>query len=165
MTNSDLKLTGTRRHGLRALLAAVVIGSAALATAGVVEARGMFGGEALDPVERNHRIEYGVNRALSKVDATDEQKKKITAIVQSASTDLRSLRQKRMDTRKAMREAMEAPTIDRAKLEKLRGEQMQVADAASKRFVQAMTDAGEVLTADQRQKFFKNLEEHRGLRR
>lgn len=165
MTETISLTTGTRRQGLRVALAALFAGGVAIAAAPAAHARGFWGGDSLDPVELNRRIEYGVGRALTKIEATDEQKKKVTAIVQSASADLKGLREKHMEGRKAMREAMEGATIDKARLEKVRGEQVQLADAASKRFVQAMTDAGEVLSADQRQKFFKQMEERRGMRR
>jgi hypothetical protein len=54
---------------------------------------------------------------------------------------------------------MQAPTIDKAKIETLRQEQMKVSDQGSKRFTQALTDAGDVLSAQQRQAFFKNWSE------
>jgi len=37
---------------------------------------------------------------------------------------------------------MQAPTIDPARIEQIRAEQMKVADASSKRFTKALTDAG-----------------------
>jgi hypothetical protein len=54
------------------------------------------------------------------------------------------------------------PTIDPAKIEGLRVEQMKVADEASKRFTKALIDAGNVLSAEQRQAFFKAWNEHKG---
>jgi len=45
-----------------------------------------------------------------------------------------------------------APTIDRAALEQVRVAQMQSADARSRRTLQAMADAAEVLTPEQRAK-------------
>ncbi len=54
-----------------------------------------------------------------------------------------------------MRAALEAPTIDPAKIEQIRVEQMKIADDSSKRFTKALTDAGNVLNASQRQAFFK----------
>jgi Spy/CpxP family protein refolding chaperone len=45
-----------------------------------------------------------------------------------------------------------APTIDRAALEQARVARMQVEDARSRRIVQAMADAAEVLTPEQRTK-------------
>jgi Spy/CpxP family protein refolding chaperone len=62
----------------------------------------------------------------------------------------------RVQNRKAMQEALQAPTIDAAKIESIRAEQMKLADASSQRFTKALTDAGNVLTAQQRQAFFKN---------
>ena len=62
----------------------------------------------------------------------------------------------RVQNRKAMQEALQAPTIDPAKIESIRAEQMKIADESSKRFTKALTDAGNVLTVQQRQAFFKN---------
>jgi uncharacterized membrane protein len=45
-----------------------------------------------------------------------------------------------------------APTIDRAAIERLRADQIALADAASKRITQAVADASDVLSADQRRK-------------
>ena len=57
---------------------------------------------------------------------------------------------------------MQAPTVDKAKVEAIRAETMKVADDSSKRFTKALTDAGDVLNASQRQAFFKSwsLREH-----
>jgi Spy/CpxP family protein refolding chaperone len=45
-----------------------------------------------------------------------------------------------------------APSIDRSAIERLRAEQMGLADTASKRIAQAVADASEVLNPDQRRK-------------
>ena len=47
-------------------------------------------------------------------------------------------------------EAMTAPSIDRARLESLRAEQIKSFDETSKRLVTAISDAAEVLTPEQR---------------
>jgi len=55
--------------------------------------------------------------------------------------------------RAARREALallSAETIDRAAIEHLRAEQLQLAEAGSKRLVVALADAAEVLTQEQR---------------
>ena len=54
---------------------------------------------------------------------------------------------------------MQAPTIDPAKIEQIRAEQMKMADDSSKRFTKALIDAGNVLNASQRQAFFKTWSE------
>jgi Spy/CpxP family protein refolding chaperone len=73
---------------------------------------------------------------------------------------MKPLRDQRLANRKAMQEALQAPTIDPAKIESIRAEQMKIADESSKRFTKALTDAGNVLTAQQRQAFFKNWNHH-----
>ena len=45
-----------------------------------------------------------------------------------------------------------APTIDRTAIERLRTEQIALADQASKRIAQALADAADVMTPDQRRK-------------
>ena len=52
-----------------------------------------------------------------------------------------------------------APTIDRAAMERLRAEQVALADSVSKRITQAFADAAEVLTPEQRQKVAGRLTE------
>ena len=160
---SDIKLIGTRRKSLTTIMAALLAGSMAATAGGVAYAR--TDGKAFDPAQFQQRIEKRVDKALSSTDATADQKKKITEILQTAFKDMKPLHDKRVENRKAMVAAMEAPTIDPAKIEALRVEQMKVADDSSKRFTKALTDAGNVLSASQRQAFFKNWSEHRGWRR
>ncbi len=50
-----------------------------------------------------------------------------------------------------------APSIDRVALEALRAEQMQRADAMSKRVLAAVADAAEVLTPAQRVRFAEHM--------
>ncbi len=85
-------------------------------------------------------------------------------IVQATFKDMKALRDQRVENRKAMEAAMQAPTIDPAKIEQIRAAQMKIADDTSKRFTKAMIDAGNVLNASQRQAFFKNWGERFGKR-
>jgi protein CpxP len=97
-------------------------------------------------------VEHAVKYVLSDVDATSEQKAQVTSILQATATDLRGLIEQHRTARTQFREALSAPSIDRAKLETLRVEQMAVADQASKRFLQGIEDSAEVLSPDQRVK-------------
>ena len=103
-----------------------------------------------------------VDGALSKTDATAEQKKKVAEILQSAMKDMKPFRDQRVENRKALEAAMQAPTLDAARIEQLRAEQVKIADASSKRFTQALVDAGNVLSPAQRQAFFKAWSERHG---
>jgi Spy/CpxP family protein refolding chaperone len=138
---------------MKTVIAALLAGSVALTAGGLAYAKN--DGKTFDPAQFGQRIEKRVDHALTGTDATAEQKKKIADILQSAFNDTKVLRDKRIENRKAMADAMQAPTIDRLKIEALRQEQMKVTDESSKRLTKAMQDAGDVLTPAQRQAFFK----------
>ncbi len=121
---------------------------------------GGFGGPFLSP----GRIERMVDRLGWAVDASSEQKQKIAAVVQRAADDLRPLREKHLEGRRAMRDVLAAATIDRGKLEALRTEQMKLADEASRRIAAAVTEAAEVLTPEQRADLARRLERFGGRR-
>jgi Spy/CpxP family protein refolding chaperone len=139
---------------LKTMLAALLAGSLAVTAGGV--AAYADNAKTFDPAKFNQRIEKRVDRALTGTDATAEQKQKVSTIIEQAYADMKPLHDKRVENRKAMADAMQAQTIDKAKIETLRQEQMKVSDQGSKRFTQALTDAGDVLSVQQRQAFFKN---------
>jgi Spy/CpxP family protein refolding chaperone len=107
-------------------------------------------------------IERRVNRVLGLVDASTEQRQKVRAILEAAGNDLYPIRQQRMENRKQIGQALAAATIDRAKIEQLRQEQLKLDDTASKRVTDAITDAAEVLTPAQRAELAKRMERRRG---
>ena len=138
---------------MKTMLAALLAGSLAITAGGVAAYADNV--KTFDPAKFNQHIEKRVDRALTGTDATADQKKKVSTIIEQAFADMKPLHDKRVENRKAMAEAMQAPTIDKAKIETLRQEGMKMSDAGSKRFTQALTDAGDVLNAQQRQAFFK----------
>jgi Spy/CpxP family protein refolding chaperone len=125
---------------------------------------GMMGGQ-MDPAAMDERIEKMVGHLAVDVNATPEQKAKLAEIAKAAAKELRPLLEKARDARKRGMELLAAPTIDRGAIEKLRAEQIQAADAASKRLVQALADTAEVLTPEQRKHFAERMEKRRGWRR
>jgi Spy/CpxP family protein refolding chaperone len=159
---NDIKLAGTRRKSLTTMMAALLAGSIAATAGGVAFAK--TDGQAFDPAQFQQRIEKRVDKALGSTDATADQKKKVTEILQTAFKDMKGFHGQRVENRKAMEAAMQAPTIDAARIEQIRAEQMKIADASSKRFTQALVDAGNVLNASQRQAFFKAWGERHGKR-
>ena len=103
-------------------------------------------------------IERGVERLGWATDASSKQKSKINAIAQKAADDIFALRAKHLEARKQVLDTLAAPTIDRAKLETLRTEQMKLADAAAKRITDAVADIGDVLTPAQRADLGQRIE-------
>ncbi|SEO73033.1 protein refolding chaperone Spy/CpxP family [Rhodospirillales bacterium URHD0017] len=138
---------------MKTMIAALLAGSIAATAGGVAFAK--TDGQAFDPAKFQQRIEQRVDKALSGTDASTDQKKQVNSILQAAFTDTKAFHSQRVENRKAMEAAMQAPTIDPAKIEQIRAEQMKIADASSKRFTKALVDAGNVLNASQRQAFFK----------
>jgi len=106
-----------------------------------------FMGGTFDPA----RVEEGADRAVRhlaiEINATTDQQEKLRAIVKGAVKDLLPMREKALSARQRGRV--------------LRTEQLALADAASKRFAQALGDTAEVLTPEQRRKIDDRLTELR----
>lgn len=182
-TNSGEKrgCCGMRRNGRRGgalfVLVAALIAGAAGGYVGKSYAHGHFGGGMggpmgmsmgmggpMDPAKVDTQVERMIKHFAVEVDATVAQRDKLTAIAKAAAKDLLPLRDKLQSGHQQALAIAGAPTVDRAAIEKLRGEQMALADTASKRMTQAMADAAEVLTPEQRQKLaqrVKSRSEHR----
>ena len=107
---------------------------------------------AMDPAQMDERIERFIGHLAVEVDATPEQKQKLTDIAKKAAHDLAPLRTQGAAMRKQGIALFTAPNIDRNAVEQLRVKRMQQADAVSKRITQALTESAEVLTPEQRQK-------------
>jgi uncharacterized membrane protein len=86
------------------------------------------------------------------IDATAEQQDKLRAIVIGAIMDLMPVREKMMAARAAARDLLTRETVDRTAIEKFGADLTETHDAVSKRLVQAVADAAEVLTPGQRRR-------------
>lgn len=98
------------------------------------------------------RADRIIRHLAIEIDATAEQQDKLRAIMRGAVQDVLPVREKVLAARAAARELLTQQTVDRAAIEKLRSDQIAIHDAASKRLVQAVADAAEVLTPEQRRK-------------
>jgi Spy/CpxP family protein refolding chaperone len=103
-----------------------------------------------DPAVAARRLDAMVSYMLAAVDATAEQRAKIAAIFRRTADELKGSRQQHMQARRQTMTLLTAPEIDRAALEKLRGEQIRLAESTSQRMLQAMIESAEVLTPEQR---------------
>jgi len=122
---------------------------------------GMISGEPLSPADVKDRVEKMVAHLAIEVDATDEQKQKLTDILVGAADDLLSLREQAGGRGAAAHELiglLTAPTVDPIAVEQFRAEKIAAADQASKRIAEALVDAAQVLAPEQRQKLGDRLD-------
>jgi Spy/CpxP family protein refolding chaperone len=98
------------------------------------------------------RADRMIRHLAVEIDATADQQDKLRAIVRSTVKDLLPVRDKMLAARATGRELLTRPTIDRAALESLRADQIATHEAVSKQLVQAVADAADVLTPEQRRK-------------
>jgi len=145
-----------RRLGLIAIAASLV----ALAGGALVFAHSEGGHHAyMAGRSADDHLEH-VTAMLTKIGATDAQKAQINGILKPALEDLKAAQEAHTAAFKQFHEVITGPSIDRAKLESLRADQIKSLDEASKRLVTAISDAAEVLSPDQRAELAKAIEVH-----
>jgi periplasmic protein CpxP/Spy len=105
---------------------------------------------AYDPDMVQARIEFATDWMLSRVEASDEQRQQVKAIVQATVHDLAPMREQHHQNKQTMLQSLTQPTINRAALGDIRRAELQLAETASERLVAALADVAEVLTPEQR---------------
>ena len=116
---------------------------------------------AMDADSMGKFIDWRVSAMLSKVDATPEQKTRIADIAKTAARELGPLREQHQAARNRAMELLVQPTVDRGALEKLRADELQLAETLSRRATQMLADAAEVLTPAQREKLVQRWKDRR----
>jgi protein CpxP len=109
-------------------------------------------GGPMTPAQIDERIDRMTKHLAIELDATADQQAKIAGIAKATVAELRPLREKAQAARSEAVALLTAPTIDRAAVEKLRADQLALAETASKRIAQSLADAFDVLTPEQRRK-------------
>ena len=115
----------------------------------------------LDPASVDEYLERMLKHVYVVVVATVEQKQRLGPIVKQAARDLLPLRERMHEARRKALELLTQDSVDRAAIETLRTEQLQLAEQASRRITQALADAAEVLTPVQRKELATRIGRHR----
>jgi Spy/CpxP family protein refolding chaperone len=109
--------------------------------------------------EVNAHIDHVLKHFYVEVDATEAQKAQIGPLVKQAVNDLLPLRTQVRATRAQAELALTQASVDRASLEAVRQQHLQLAEQASKRLSQLIGDVGDVLTPVQRQSLIAHLDQ------
>ena len=108
-------------------------------------------GRAIDPAHVTERLQHASAWALGSVDATDEQREHIDAILAKAVDDVFPLRAEHRAHRRDLIAELARPQLDRGALERIRTAELALADKATARLLEAVVAAAEVLDPEQRQ--------------
>jgi Spy/CpxP family protein refolding chaperone len=152
-----------RRFFRHAAMAGAFAGLAGLGLGAFARGRGGYGAP-LDPAQLDERLDWMLKHLYVEIDATEAQQQKLDPIVRSAAKDLLPLRRRLREARLQAMDLFTRDHVDRAAFEKLRAEQMELADRASKRLTEALADAAEVLTPLQRKQLAERFRHLRGRR-
>ena len=115
------------------------------------------------PAEISAHVDHMLKHFYSEVDATDAQKAQIEPLVKQAVNDLLPLHEQLQAAHSKAIEGLTQPSVDRAALEAARATHLQLADQASRRFVQLIADVGDVLTPVQRTALAEHLKHMHGM--
>jgi protein CpxP len=116
----------------------------------------------IDAATIDQHVDRMIRHFAIEIDASVEQQARLGVIAKAAAKDLLPLRDEARTARKDGLALLAAPSVDRDAIERLRTRQIGLADTASKRIAQAIAEAADVLTPEQRKLLTERIAEHRG---
>ena len=164
-TRAPKKPAGSRR---RRWIVGGVLAIVGLAGVGAISASshsgfGGHGWRSFDPAKMESRIDFGTDLVLGRAGANPEQRQKVATIIKATLKEVPEFRRANLEARQKLVELMKADKIDRVALERLRAERVQAVELASKKMTQALADAGDILTAEQRRELVSLMEKRRAM--
>lgn len=104
-----------------------------------------------------------LERLLDSVNASPEQRSRISDIMKSARADVHAQRQAASGQREQLMSLFAQPTVDARAVEAARQQMLQQHDQSSRRWMQAMLDASAVLTPEQRVQLAERMKQRRDM--
>jgi Spy/CpxP family protein refolding chaperone len=121
-----------------------------------MEHGGMMGGAGMRPGAH-------MDRMLTEIKATPEQRAQITTIMNAAQTDLRTQADAGRAMHLQMQQLLSQPVLDANAIETQRQQMSAHHDQVSKRMTQALLDGARVLSPDQRKLLADRMAQRRGM--
>lgn len=144
------------RRVVSGVAAALVIGVLSVSAAQARGGGGGFGGGGF-----GGGMAFRMQKVLEKVNATDAQRAQIKGIWEGLRPQLEANHEQHAALRKQLTQAMTAPTIDPAAIEKLRQQSVQLMDKSSTIMTRGFVESAKVLTPEQRKQVAEELEKRR----
>jgi Spy/CpxP family protein refolding chaperone len=152
---------GSRWKGFWIGVVGVTVLTALLGTGVVLASPGFAGGgfghgrhhSRGGPWNAEHAREHAghiVEWIVRWVDASDEQEAQLTQLIDAALVDVGPLAERHRGQREAFLAALVSERVDRDELERIRSEELALAEDASRRLVATLADVADVLTPEQR---------------
>ena len=116
---------------------------------------------APDAAHAAERLQHVSAWALDSVDATDEQRERIDAILASTVNDVFPLRDEHDANRRGLITELSRPQIERTALDRIRTAEIALAEQATARLLDATVAIAEVLEPAQRQQLIEKYLERR----
>jgi periplasmic protein CpxP/Spy len=110
--------------------------------------------------DRTHGPRHGanrLNRLFDKINATPDQRQKISEIVAGARAQTQQQHKESMVTSRSLQDALTAATLDTSLIQRLSAQREAVRAEGAKRMTQTMIDIAQVLTPEQRQQLNGHL--------
>ncbi len=111
--------------------------------------------------EMESRVTRVVKHIAIEIDATEDQTAKIVTLVMAVANDMKPLHEKMHASREEIQALLLSEQIDRTALEALRAARVAEVDQMSKTLIEAVADAAEVLTLEQRKVLEERVREFR----
>jgi Spy/CpxP family protein refolding chaperone len=134
----------------------IILGTVLAVVATMVVAPMAFAGSRwgkkcnITPDEMKDRADHVLDRAMNKLDGTDEQRTAIDRVVDEMIPEVVKWRTEGRALKQELKDILLAETIDRAALETVRKKGLAMADRVSADAFDALADVAETLTAAQR---------------
>ena len=114
-----------------------------------------------DPTQVTEKLQHMSAWTLGSVDATEDQRERVDAILASAVNDVFPLRAEHEAHHRDLIAELARPQIDRAGLERVRAAELALAEKATVRLLDATVAIAEVLEPEQRQRLVERFAKHR----